>query len=209
MKTLRALAGAVLFLFLGGCATGNSALVRQFVGKNITVSIAPDVPLPETMVFDLPSVESGQDNPFNKLVEDLARQKLVSSFQDILKSASKPLGNKITASLRDKLKAENIFKAVTQEGGQAQLKLSVTRYGARAPQGLSSIKPLLAVSAELAVPHLGTIWKDTESVDEAVQDLKALDLKELALNPRAFSDPFGAAVDLITRRLVKKLAQQQ
>jgi hypothetical protein len=205
MRKMAGLLGLPLLVLISGCAAGNAALLKSLIGKNVTISIAPDVSLPEKMIFDVPAVNNTAANPLARLVQDTARQNLVPAFQQAMQAAAKPLGGQLTRGLRARLKAQQIFGDVTEQGGQAQLKLSVSQFGVRAPQGISSIRPVLTVKAELIVPQIGSIWQAEESVDELTQEIKSLDLKDFALNRKIFSDPYGAAVDLITQRLAKKL----
>jgi hypothetical protein len=198
-----------LALFLAaaaGCA-GLSTMAPAYVGQFLTVSLDPGVAFPAEPTlegFD-GSAAGSLGGVLGNAYQALTGGSLKAKAGALIGGASAPYTRALTEAVKAEILRRNLYKGVVDSGGNVTMRLSVSRYGLKAVDGLKDLKPLLDVKMEILVPLLGPVWSRVYTVDETSAQTLGLSAVQLLEGAASYQKAYNSASTEAAQGLLAQL----
>jgi hypothetical protein len=204
-----------LVLVLGACLFGCAAsqvpteVLRTLMAKHLVVSLPEEAPFPNQMTLSLSGAAGQSADLGNQMLETFGTSSLEQKIGAAVKNSGTPLNRQISGHFARELRSAGLFAGVTSSGGDAQLVLSVTRWGLAWDDRDTRYEPILDMEATLSVPPMGVVWRNRRSVDDLSMSIKGqiaeLDPAFLATQPQKLVQGLNFVAEELSRQLVEDL----
>lgn len=198
-------------MVLSGCAS-HTALTKENRATLKAVSVNKDVSKP-----DLIGVHGMKETNIEfagfltgGIVGTAAASEIPKKRGPLLKYVMEKSGIDISEIVREKfiaqLKNSGFPCSITEEGGDAEFKLSIFGVGFSKPPGFTdNLRPWLYVDAILVKPDGAILWKDREIVQNPSQT-PSRNFNEYINNPELIREALSIVSQIVSEKLVKDLA---